>query len=206
MSIVTVTPMTEAVEVEVDGRRLRREQNREAVLDALVKLFEDGNLSPSSAEIAGRAGISARSLFRYFDDIDDLHRAVIERQLRDAQPLLELPARPDAPTAEKIDAVVNARARLFEQIAPARRAGGACAHHRPMVAAQLREGRAFLRKQVRRLFAPELTNRNDVFPTVDVLLSFETYDLLRQGHGMSQADVVNSLIATLNTLLAGRRP
>src|SRR4051794_15777030 len=121
MSIVTVTSMTDTV--EVDGRRLRREQNREAVLDALVELFRDGNLTPNSAEVAERAGISPRSLFRYFDDLDDLNRAAIERQLREAQPLLELPVEPDRPTAEKVRAVVAARALLFEQIGPARRAG-----------------------------------------------------------------------------------
>ena len=42
----------------VDGRRLRREQNREAVIDALVELFEEGSYTPSSGEIAERAGIS----------------------------------------------------------------------------------------------------------------------------------------------------
>ena len=31
-----------ATSTEVDGRRLRREQNREAVLDALVELFREG--------------------------------------------------------------------------------------------------------------------------------------------------------------------
>ena len=52
---------------EVDGRRERRAGNRQAALDALVELFGDDRFQPSTAEIAERAGISARSLFRYFD-------------------------------------------------------------------------------------------------------------------------------------------
>jgi AcrR family transcriptional regulator len=51
-----------------DGRRLRRHHNREAVIDALPGLFDNGIYRPSAAEIAERAGLSPRSLFRYVDD------------------------------------------------------------------------------------------------------------------------------------------
>ena len=95
---------------EVDGRRLRREQNREAVLDALVGLFTEGFYQPSANEIAERAGISPRSLFRYFDDVDDLNRAAIERQLAAARPQLDIGIGPDAPTKAKVERVVEARA------------------------------------------------------------------------------------------------
>ena len=48
----------------VDGRRVRRDRNRDAVVDALLTLYGEGNLEPGSAEIAERAGLSPRSLFR----------------------------------------------------------------------------------------------------------------------------------------------
>ena len=41
-----------------DGRQLRRERNREAVVEALLDLYRDGNLQPSSEEIAARSGLS----------------------------------------------------------------------------------------------------------------------------------------------------
>src|SRR6185437_733480 len=62
-----------------DGRRLRRDRNRMAVVDALLDLYGESNLRPSTAEIADRAGLSHRSLFRYFDDFDDLCREAICR-------------------------------------------------------------------------------------------------------------------------------
>src|SRR4051812_49544719 len=119
---------------EVDGRRLRRTQNRTAVVQALVDLFEEGVYQPSTSEIAERAGLSPRSLFRYFDDVDDLNRAAIERQLADARPLLDLGVGPDAPTDTKIEHLVAARVRLFETVAPAMRATRACAHRHAVVA------------------------------------------------------------------------
>ena len=185
-----------------DGRRLRRAQNREAVLDALTELFAQGVLQPTTDEIAERAGISPRSLFRYFEDMDDLAHAAIRRQLDAARPLVDVDARPDDDTAVKIARLLESRARLFEAIAPAARAARVTAHRRPGVAAQVREARRFLRAQVGALFADELADRKGLLPAVDVLCSFESYDLLRRDQGMSRHKAVDALTAALTALLA----
>src|SRR3954467_8242625 len=118
------------VATQVDGRRLRREQNRESVVDALVELFEEGDYTPSSATIAARAGISPRSLFRYFDDVDDLNRAAVERHLNMHRALFDVDVDPDAPTASKVEQFIEARVRLHETVAPAARAARLVAHRR----------------------------------------------------------------------------
>lgn len=188
--------------VEVDGRRLRRQQNRDTVIDALVSLFEEGAYQPSSSEIAGRAGLSPRSLFRYFDDVDDLNHAAIERQQALARPLLELEVGPEHPLEARIDAVVARRLRLFETIAPAARAARICAHRQPVVAAGMREGRSFLRHQVERLFAPELAGgRAGLLPALDVLCSFETYELLHGDQRLSRPKAAAALTSALTALL-----
>lgn len=187
---------------EVDGRRLRREQNREAVLDALVELFTEGFYQPSANDIAERAGISPRSLFRYFDDIDDLNRATIERHLAAARAQLDIDIEPDAPTKTKVERVVEARMRLFEMIAPAARAARGYALRHPVVAAHLRENRAHLRDQVHRLFAAELEgDRAALLPALDALCSFETCELLRFDQGLSRPKTASALVRALTALL-----
>src|SRR5262245_14953173 len=101
--------------MRADGRRMRRAHNRDGVIDALLALFRDGNYEPSMADIAERAGLSLRSVFRYFEDVDDLHKAAALRQITLVLPLLELEVPPEASTADKIRFVVRARTRLFEQ-------------------------------------------------------------------------------------------
>src|SRR5687768_10961548 len=128
---------------QIDGRKLRREQNREAVVDALVGLFEAGDYTPSSGTIAARAGISPRSLFRYFDDVDDLNRAAIERHIAINRHLFEPQVDHTLPTAAKVEAFVAARAELHEAVAPGARAARLCAHRHSVVAAQLHETRTF---------------------------------------------------------------
>lgn len=197
--------MTDAV-LEVDGRRLRREQNREAVIDALIELFEQGVYTPSSAEIAERAGISPRSLFRYFADVDDLNRAAVERHISTHRALFEIDIDPDAPTASKIEQFVEARVRLHESVAPAARAARLSAHRHEPLAAQLSETRRFMRTQVLRTFGPELSGeRGPLLPAVDELCSFEAYEFLRNGQGLSRGKATAALIAALTQLLDDER-
>jgi AcrR family transcriptional regulator len=187
---------------EVDGRRLRREQNREAVLEALVSLLVDGVYQPTSNEIAERAGISPRSLFRYFDDVDDLSRAAIERHIERTGALFTLDVAPDAPTAEKVGLVVEARTLLFDAIAPTARTARVIGHRNPVVAEQLGRIRAHLRADLRKVFAPDLSTRADVFPALDALLSFESYELLRFDQRLSRAKSVAALVTAANALLS----
>ena len=67
--------------VNIDGRRARRDRNRERVVDAMLELYREGDLRPSVNTVAERSGVSHRSVFRYFDDLGELCRVAVERQL-----------------------------------------------------------------------------------------------------------------------------
>ena len=201
MSIVSGPRVTTAAE-PLDGRRLRREQNRDAVVDALVGWFEDGVYEPSSAQIAERAGLSPRSLFRYFDDVDDLNRAAIAQQLATARPLLDPRVGPDDPLRLRVERLVDARIRLYDAITPGARAARITAHRHPLVAKQVADSRAYLRDQIRLLFRRELAgDRAALLPALDALCSFETFELLRADQKLSRAKVAAALTRALITLL-----
>ena len=187
---------------EADGRRLRRQQNREAVIDALLASFGDGNYQPSSAEIAQRAGLSSRSIFRYFDDIDDLFRATTAREHERARPLLATGVVPEDPTEVKIRALAIARVRLYEAIAPSARAVRIGAHRHPEVARELRGRRAFLHEQLAELFAPELARCGEpLLFALDVVSSFESYERLRVDQRLSRSKTEVAMGLALYALL-----
>ena len=72
------------------------------------------------------------------------------------------------------------------------------AHRNPIVAAQVRDSRAYLRRQVRQLFAAELAgDAAATGPSVDALCSFESYQLLRHDQGLSRAWAATALRAGL---------
>ena len=205
---IDADPDTDAdADADVDGRRLRRERNREAVVEALLELFQHGELQPSANLIAERAGLSPRSLFRYFDDIDDLSRAAIQRQQRRVWPLARVDVAEDAPVAERIAAIAEARVRLYEAIGNVGHVARLREPFHDLVAAELTRGRSMLRRQLRDLFTPELdalgtTHATAVLAALDVLCSYESYRLMRFDQSMTKAKVTATLVEAITRLLA----
>src|SRR5688572_5375597 len=74
----------------LDGRRARREQNVDAVVESMLDLLGEGQLNPGAAAVAERSGVSLRSVFRYFDDMDSLTERAIARQMERAAPYFDL--------------------------------------------------------------------------------------------------------------------
>lgn len=117
MGMTTTDEMIIPVDDEhVDGRTLRRTLNRTAVILALLDIIREGNLHPGASEIADRAGVSHRSIFRYFDDLDDLVRTSIDHAFAEAGPLAEIPDIGAGPLDDRIGAFVDARVALFQLV------------------------------------------------------------------------------------------
>ena len=193
-----------------DGRRARRDRNRDAVVDALLTLYREGKLNPSSDEIASRAGLSPRSLFRYFDDIDDLCQAAITRQQDQVRHLFEFEVSLTSPLADRISLVVDHRVRLFDTVSAAGLVARLRAPFQPILAAQISESRSYLRSQIKRAFKPELAamqgnGASSVLAAIDVLCSFEAFQLMRHDQGISKSKIISALTDTLTTLLGASR-
>ena len=182
----------DSVEPSTDGRRLRRDRNRDAVVRALLSLYNDGNLDPSTEEIATRSGVSARSLFRYFDDVDDLCEAAIEQQQHDVRHLLPVQATAATPLAERIAALVRQRGELFEAIESARHrlpaAGPVPARRRrpPHAGTLLPAPTARHAVHPRAAVAARCRGRSRGSSAADVATSFEAWRLLRDDQRLTR--------------------
>lgn len=190
-----------------DGRNLRRDRNRGAVVEALLALTREGNLAPTTEEIAARAGISVRSLYRYFDDIDALIRTAIGRQQQHVAPLLPLDIPPGLPLDERARHFTAARVRLLDGIGPVGRLARSVAATQPLVLAELTRVRAALRAQLTEVFRPELDalpdeRRPPVVTAADVVCSWEAYDLMRHDQGLEPEQAAESMRVALLALLA----
>ncbi|HEY4375946.1 MAG TPA: hypothetical protein VGM93_02265, partial [Acidimicrobiales bacterium] len=137
-------PLTD---LSTDGRRARPERGRRAVVDAMLELLDEGMIDPGAQPIAERAGVSVRSVFRYFEDLDALAAAAVERQIERVGHLYEPPAR-DGSQVERVEAIVAQRRRLYEAIAPVRRHAMHRGYTQPSIRAGLEQAGAVLRSQV----------------------------------------------------------
>ncbi len=194
-----------------DGRNLRRDRNRDAVVATLLELYREGDLSPSADTIAARAGISVRSLFRYFDDVEAMVRAAIARQQEHLAPLYALDVPPDLPLAERVERFVAARVQLLEGMGEVGRVARAIATRQALVLAELARVRGTMRRQLDAVFADELAalpadRRRAAVAAADVLTSWESFDLMRHDQGLSRADATAAMAAALVALLAPPAP
>lgn len=170
---------------ELDGRRARGVRTREAIIDALLHLVSDGDLAPTAQRVADQAGVSVRSVYQHFDDVEGLFREAASRAR--TQAMARAP-RVDTglSTAERIEALVSARSTLLEEMLPFGRASRLV----EASSQDLRDARRDLdqtnRKELQRVFAPELqvlsgAERTRAVKLLDLLTSWSAWDQLRGG-------------------------
>ena len=58
---------------KVDGRRQRSSQSSDLIAQACIEIINEGNLNPTAKEVAKRAGVGTRTVFRQYEDMEDLH-------------------------------------------------------------------------------------------------------------------------------------
>jgi AcrR family transcriptional regulator len=186
-----------------DGRTRRRLNSYERAVDALLDLIESGNEAPTAQQIAERSGISVRTVFRLTEDIESLHAAGILRQMeRTAHLYVTLPK--TGPLTTRLRLLVKNRVDVFETIAPVRRVGERMAATSTAIAEGLELHHLVLRTQVAEVFERELKEkprhrRATALDAIDVAASWENWELLRRGKGLS----VTSAARVMEVLIAG---
>ena len=165
-----------------------------------------GTSAPAPTRSPSAVGLSPRSLFRYFDDVDDLAGAAVARAQSRVLPLLVLAAEPDSERSLRIKALVDQRFRVFDELGHAATVTRLRVPFQPVLAERLQENRAFFRKQVADLFAAELSalpaaRARGVLATLDVLTSYESYDLLLHDQGLTANQAKSALVRSIEGAL-----
>jgi AcrR family transcriptional regulator len=101
----------------VDGRRLRSERTRLAIIEAYLDLLREGPRMPTAARIARQVGCSVRSIFERFSDLNAFSLATADYAI--AQGQAEAVARSvDGDRPARIQSHVETRARVCEKWGP----------------------------------------------------------------------------------------
>jgi TetR/AcrR family transcriptional regulator of autoinduction and epiphytic fitness len=173
-----------------DGRATRAERTRMAVVDALLSLNEQGNLRPTAREIAAEAGVSLRSIYVHFDDVEALFIAAAIRHGERLQSLSR-PLVTEGPLEARTDALLAHRRTIYEAGAGVRRAALLQEPFSPALRRALEVGRASGRAEVDQVFAPEISAAGEhghgLRQALALVTGATTWDVLRRYQGMSAA-------------------
>ena len=188
-------------EPTLDGRRARRHRSRDLAVDALLDLLGEGVVRPTAQQVAERSGVSLRSIFRIFDDVESLHAAASARQLSRVRHLF-VDVSAEGSLQDRVAEVVAINGRIYESIAPVRRAAIRFASDSVALQDMLGRARGWVRAEVERVFADELRSASkDTVSAVELALCFEAWDQLRSAQGLSAARTAATVTAMLRALL-----
>lgn len=185
--------------------KARGERTRRRVADALVDLLEAGDPAPTAKAVAAHASVSVRLVFHHFEDMESLYRTVLALQATQYWDTVR-PVPADRPVDERIDQVVQQRAKLFDAIGSVRRAGMTLAPRQPEIAGHIADADARLRDWLEETFAPELRSagreRRELLSALDTAASWEAWDRMRRVERLSAPASRRVMARTLRSLLA----
>ncbi|MGB0062466.1 TetR/AcrR family transcriptional regulator [Candidatus Binatus sp.] len=176
-----------AAEAErVDGRIIRRRNNRRRIVAAMLELVRAGAISPVAEEVAERAGVGLRTVFRHFDDMDSLYREMAEAMRNELQPIVAAPLA-SRDCKGRLGEIVDRRVRLFERAMPFKNAADVHRHRSAFLRKDYEMMRSAERAALEAALPAALRNDKRFFEALDQALSFSTWQHLRRDQKLTQA-------------------
>ncbi|MDP1750023.1 MAG: hypothetical protein Q8L22_11225 [Reyranella sp.] len=195
---------------QVDGRRLRSERTRHLIVEAYLDLLRLAPGMPTAGQIAEHAGYSVRSIFERFSDLDALSLAAADYALAVGQ--TEAAAHDvEGDRPARIRSHVETRAYACEKWLPLWRiligSQDRIADLKPRIALA-RQGNM---TRLKLMYAPELSAlaapaREQLLVALVALISFESWDLMRDHFGLSPEAARDVWRSTIDRMLPPTPP
>ena len=189
-----------------DGRAARSHRSRRAIIEAMRALHAEGDPRPTAPRVAERAGVSVRTVWQQFADMETL---LVEAIRRDDQILKSLRMRiePDQPLAARVNQFVGQRARILEQMTPTWRAARLHEPFSGQLQGHTAKMLAVARAELETVFARELAGlepdqRRQLADSLHAISIWSFWESLRTELGLGPAQARELVGSTFSALLA----
>jgi AcrR family transcriptional regulator len=164
----------------------------------MLALVEEGAITPSAEDVAARADVGLRSVFRHFKDMEILYAEMAVRVARGY--LAALAPFSSDNWREQLAEATDRRLTVYERILPFKRAADAHRHESPAIQASHAATQQMLRHRLRAILQAPLADDVTLFETLDLMLSLEVWLRLRVEQQLSVAvarDLIHAQVARL---------
>jgi TetR/AcrR family transcriptional regulator of autoinduction and epiphytic fitness len=184
----------------------RSHRTRDAVLDAFLALIEEGDLSPTADRVAQRSGVSIRTVYHQFDDLETIHQLAGERLFARVQQIttdIDLAK----PLSQRVDAFVRYRVAVYDLLHPLSSAARVREPHSQALRANRDQMLRFGEQNVRDAFAPELdalapAQARRVTVAVSLVTNWAAWYALLEELQQGRNEAIAVMRATTRALLA----
>lgn len=163
--------------MQSDGRRRRAQDSRQRIVAAMIELVAEGRITPGAEEVAARAGVGLRTVFRHFNDMESLY-AALTSTLAEHYEMWLIPFESMA-WQDQLEEIIERRTTTYERLLPFKRAGDAHRHTSTVIQANHARMRELLRQRLQTSLPNSITSDAVRFETLDLMLSFEVWQRLR---------------------------
>ena len=187
-------------EPTTDGRRLRGQDNRARIVAAMLEIIHAGEVSPSAEQVAQRADVGLRTVFRHFQDMDSLYR---EMSVVIAAELREVAGRPfrSEDWRERVVELIERRGWAFEKVGPFLRASTVFRYRSKFLDVDNARLVTALREILKAQLPPAVARDQLKLEILDLLLSYESWSRLRREQGLTPKRAQDTLTAAVRRLL-----
>lgn len=189
---------------QTDGRLARSQRTRELIVEAHRALLAAGTTRPTAAMISQKAGVSIRTLWSNFSDMEALLLTTVDQWLAEDEPRRQT-VDPDLPIGSRIEQFCDERLRRLEHVSPIARASEPV--DKLSVALQSRREKliAGVRAELQVIFAAELAAsevRDELLDAMTMTTSWAAWSLLRHDLGLSPERARGVMESALRSLVA----
>lgn len=182
-----------------DGRRQRSRVSRDKIVAAMLELVAEGHISPSAEEVAARAQVGLRTVFRHFADMESLYAALTHTLAEQYEGWL-IPF-DSSDWHEQLVEVIERRTATYQRLLPFKRAGDAHRHMSPAMQNHYAGILALMRQRLRSFLPASITEDHARFETIDLLLSFEAWQRLCDEQHLSSDQAREIILAEVLRLV-----
>ena len=183
-----------------DGRRMRSERSRDAIIEAALQLVQEGILVPTAQQIADRAGVAMRTFFRHFESMESLSTAVDENTRDSYESLFTLVER-QGTLDERVENAVRHRTHAYEQVKDVILSTQAQLWRSDVLTRNYARDQRKLRRDMD-AWLPELKSLpREKREAVDAITSFEMWHRLRSHQGLSKKMSIEIVVGLIKNLI-----
>lgn len=179
-----------------DGQARHRARSRQRIVDAVVHLATEQGIEPTADRVAAIAGVTTRTVFRHFDDVEALRREIVT-DLQVQTDALRVPYDPARDWREQLDELVLRRVGIFERYTRHILWAQALRQRSAVIEEDVQAYYGRLRKSIRVRLPAELAGHRNTLAAIEVVLSWEAWLRLRRDQKLS----VKQATAVVQTLV-----
>jgi len=183
-----------------DGRRLRSEDSKRKIVAAMLELVREGSMAPTAEEVAQRANVGLRTVFRRFKDMESLYAEMSVAISEKIEPVINQALNhPD--WRENFVQLLDRRLKVYEIIHPYRVAADALRFQSDMLKNRHRQ---IVRDERERLIAslPEFVSHDTaLIEGLNAVMSFDMWNQLRDDQKLDVDQATRVIYRLVSRLL-----